>query len=185
MTLCELAHNCKKCELSKSRTSIVLFSGSETASIMLIGEAPGADEDKIGLPFVGRAGKFLTSMLEDAGFNREKDLYITNIVKCRPPNNRKPKGVEVEACAPYLAAQIEAVRPKVIVLVGSSALEAFIREKTTITNARGKIFEYGDGIKLVPIFHPSYLLRNHSKEPDKPRALTILGLKNIKELLKN
>lgn len=185
MPLLELPNNCKKCELSKARTNIVFFSGSENAKIMLIGEAPGADEDETGLPFVGRAGKFLTQMLVEAGIEREKDLYITNVVKCRPPNNRKPKRNEVEACAPYLAAQIEAVKPEVIVLVGSSALEAFVEEKITITNARGKVFEHKGGIKLVPIFHPSYLLRNHSKEPDKPRALTLLDLKNIKELLKN
>ncbi len=99
--------DCKACKLSETRNNIVFFGGNESARVMLIGEAPGADEDAVGLPFVGRAGKFLTKLLEEAGFDREKDLYITNIVKCRPPNNRKPEPNEISACAPFLEKQIK------------------------------------------------------------------------------
>ena len=177
--------NCKACKLSETRNNIVFFGGSENARIMLIGEAPGADEDMAGLPFVGRAGKFLTKLLEEAGIERAKDLYITNIVKCRPPNNRKPEADEITACSCHLETQINNIKPKAIVLVGSVALSYFIKDKKlTITKARGQIFERGE-IKLIPIFHPSYLLRNHNEDPNSPRGLTRSDLEMVKELLKN
>ena len=180
--------DCKACKLAKTRNSIVLFGGNKNARVMLIGEAPGAEEDAAGLPFVGRAGKFLTKLLEEAGFERKEDggdLYITNIAKCRPPNNRKPEAAEIAACAPILEKQIKEVKPEIVILVGSVAMSYFLKDKKlTISKARGQIFER-DGIKLIPVFHPSYLLRNHRETLDSPRGLTRSDLKMVKELLKN
>ncbi|MCD8024578.1 MAG: uracil-DNA glycosylase [Candidatus Gastranaerophilales bacterium] len=176
-------NNCTKCDLFRTRNNIVFSDGSRNAKIMLIGEAPGADEDKIGIPFVGRAGKLLNEFLVQAGLNRKEHLYIANTVKCRPPENRKPLPAEKIACAGNLKAQIDIVKPKVIVLCGTTAMESFIKEKKlTITKARGRVFEYENGIKLVPIFHPSYLLRQHSTEPNSPRELMLKDLKMIKKM---
>ncbi len=176
--------NCTKCPLHAGRNKLVFSDGSINAKIMLIGEAPGADEDKSGLPFVGRAGKFLNELLEKAGIDRKKDLYIANTVKCRPPENRKPLPNEKIACEGNLFKQIEVVKPKVIILCGSTAVETFIKDKKlTITKIRGQVFEYKNGIKLVPIFHPSYLLRKHSIEPDAPRMLTLKDLEMIKTMV--
>jgi len=174
--------NCTKCPLCAGRTNIVFSDGEVNAKIMLIGEAPGADEDKTGMPFVGRAGKLLNEFLEKAGLNRKKDIYIANTVKCRPPENRKPTKEEKIACAGNLFAQIEMVKPKVIILCGSTAMESFIDTKLTITKIRGQLFDYKNDIKLIPIFHPSFLLRKHSTEPDSPRSLTLGDLKRAKEV---
>ncbi len=179
----ESLNNCTNCSLYKERNNVVFSDGSENAKIMLIGEAPGADEDKSGIPFVGRAGKLLNEFLEKAGIERKKDIYIANTVKCRPPKNRKPLPCEKIACEGNLQKQIDIVKPKVIILCGSCAMESFIKDKKiTITKARGQVFEYKDGIKLVPVFHPSYLLRKHSLEPNSPRDLTLKDLKMIKEI---
>lgn len=179
----ESLKTCTNCSLHQGRSNIVFSDGSENAKIMLIGEAPGADEDKTGTPFVGRAGKLLNEFLEKAGIDRKKDLYIANTVKCRPPENRKPLPAEKIACQGNLKAQIDVVKPKVIILCGATAMESFITEKKlTITKARGQIFEYENGIKLVPVFHPSYLLRQHSTEPNSPRDLALRDLKMVKEL---
>ena len=176
-------NNCTNCSLHSSRSNIVFSDGSEDAKIILIGEAPGEMEDKTGTPFVGRAGKLLNELLAKAGIDRKKDLYIINTVKCRPPKNRKPTKEEKKACLKNLNTQIETVNPRVIVLCGSTAMESFIEnKKITITKARGEIFKYKNGIKLVPIFHPSFLLRKHSTEPNSPRDLTIRDLIKIKEL---
>lgn len=178
--------NCQKCCLTKTCNKFVYYSGNPKAKAILVGEAPGAEEDKAGIPFVGRAGKFLTKMLTEAGIDRDKDLYVTNIVKCRPPNNRKPAKEEIAACKPHLEKQLKEISPEMIILVGAVALSFFVKEKITITNARGKVFDYnydGKNIKLIPIFHPSFLLRNHSEKPGSPRDLTKNDLKFIKELL--
>jgi len=178
---------CEKCELSKTRTKTVFSDGCNNAPIMFIGEAPGKNEDETGLPFIGRAGQLLRKYLFETGYKQE-DFYIANTVKCRPPENRKPFNKEKEACYPYLEKQIELVNPKIIVLVGSTAMESFIKEKTTITKARGKIFEkkiLGASRKFIPIFHPSYLLRYHSIEPESPRYLFKEDLIYIKSLIKN
>lgn len=176
-------NSCTKCELCKERNNIVFSDGNEHAKIMLIGEAPGADEDKQGVPFVGRAGKLLNEFLEKAGINRPNDIYIANTVKCRPPENRKPTSEEKTACEGNLQKQIDVVQPKVIVLCGATAMESFIKDKKlTITHARGQVFEYKNGIKLVPVFHPSYLLRQHSLEVNSPRDLMLKDLKMIKEM---
>lgn len=175
--------NCTKCPLCESRNNIVFSDGNTNAPIMLIGEAPGADEDKTGIPFVGRAGKLLNEFLSKAGLNRETDIYIANTVKCRPPENRKPTDTEKLACAGNLKAQINVVKPKVIILCGGTAMESFLKDKKlTISKARGKVFEYNNNIKLVPIFHPSYLLRQHSTEPNSPRGLMLQDLKMIKSI---
>lgn len=150
---------------------------------MLIGEAPGADEDKTGIPFVGRAGKLLNEFLIKAGLDRKKDLYIANTVKCRPPENRKPTKEEKIACEDNLKKQIDMVKPKVIILCGATAMESFIKDKKlTISKARGQVFDL-NGIKLVPIFHPSYLLRQHSMQKGSPRDLMLEDLKMVKALV--
>lgn len=179
----EKLKNCTKCPLHCTRTNVVISDGSVSADIMLIGEAPGADEDKTGIPFVGRAGKLLNEFLLKAGLDRKKDLYIANTVKCRPPENRKPTKEEKIACEDNLKKQIDMVKPKVIILCGATAMESFIKDKKlTISKARGQIFDL-NGIKLVPIFHPSYLLRQHSMQKGSPRDLMLEDLKMVKALV--
>lgn len=179
----EKLKNCTKCPLHCTRTNVVISDGSVFADIMLIGEAPGADEDKTGIPFVGRAGKLLNEFLIKAGLDRKKDLYIANTVKCRPPENRKPTKEEKIACEDNLKKQIDMVKPKVIILCGATAMESFIKDKKlTISKARGQVFDL-NGIKLVPIFHPSYLLRQHSIQKGSPRDLMLEDLKMVKALV--
>ncbi len=182
----EQLKNCTKCPLHLTRNNVVISDGSINADIMLIGEAPGADEDKTGIPFVGRAGKLLNEFLAKAGIKRENDLYIANTVKCRPPGNRKPTKEEKIACGDNLKKQINMVKPKVIILCGATAMESFIFDKKlTISKARGQVFNYDEdkNIKLVPIFHPSYLLRQHSNAEGSPRDLMLKDLKMVKELV--
>ena len=178
------ALECKNCELFKTRNKIVFSDGCENAPIMFIGEAPGQNEDETGIPFIGRAGQLLRKFLFEVGIKQD-DIYIANTIKCRPPKNRKPTSKEKSACKHFLDKQIELINPKIIVLVGSTALECFITDKKlTITKARGKIFEI-DNRKFIPIFHPSYLLRYHSTEENSPRDLFKKDLIFIKnEVLK-
>ena len=179
----EKLKNCTKCPLHCTRTNVVISDGSVSADIMLIGEAPGADEDKTGIPFVGRAGKLLNEFLIKAGLDRKKDLYIANTVKCRPPENRKPTKEEKIACEDNLKKQIDMVKPKVIILCVATAMESFIKDKKlTISKARGQVFDL-NGIKLVPIFHPSYLLRQHSIQKGSPRDLMLEDLRMVKALV--
>lgn len=176
---------CNSCSLCEKRNRIVFSDGCEFAPVMFIGEAPGKNEDETGIPFIGRAGQLLRKFLFETGYSGN-DFYIANTVKCRPPENRKPTNTEKEACYKYLEKQIEFIDPKIIVLVGSTAMESFIDEKTTITKARGKIFEKeiaGKQRKFFPIFHPSYLLRYHSLEIGSPRYLFKSDLINIKEII--
>ena len=175
--------NCQKCDLCKTRTNIVFSDGMSNAPIMLIGEAPGADEDASGIPFVGRAGKYLTELIREAGLSRENDFYICNTVKCRPPENREPAIEEQEACSKYLEAQINIVRPKLIVLCGSVAAKEFLGKNLKITQARGKKYTIAGKIPATVILHPSYLLRNHSEEVNSPRWLTKQDLLNIKKFI--
>ena len=182
------ALKCAACALCATRENIVFSDGSQNAKIMLIGEAPGADEDKQGKPFVGRAGKLLNEFLKLAGIDRQKDLYIANTLKCRPPNNRKPLPQEKKACERFLIEQIKCVKPKVIVLCGATSMESFLDKKLKITANRGKVFENVqgfEGIKFVPILHPSYLLRKHSMDEGSPRMLTLEDLKFIKKTALN
>lgn len=178
---------CKACELHKTRHNVVFSDGNpETATIILIGEAPGENEDLQGKPFVGRAGKLLNEFLAKAGISRENDLYIINTVKCRPPKNRVPTDAEKEACREVMLSQIEIVNPKLILLCGATASKSFINDKKmTITKIRGEIFEIdirSKKYKAMPIFHPSYLLRNHSLEPNSPRDLMLKDLRAAKTL---
>ena len=153
---------CNKCKLCSSRHNVVIEDGTRHAKIMLIGEGPGADEDAKGIPFVGKAGKLMNMALAGLGIKRE-DLYIANIVKCRPPQNRNPEKDEAEACKEFLEAQIKMVNPKIIVLLGSVALKNILGEEYGITNSRGKWIEK-DGIKYMPTFHPAALLRDEDKK---------------------
>lgn len=175
--------DCKNCELGLTRNNVVFSDGNpETAKAILIGEAPGENEDLTGTPFVGRAGKLLNEFLEKAGINREKDLYIINTVKCRPPKNRVPTDEEKNKCANYLYKQIKIVNPKILIFCGATALQSFYKDKIQISKIRGRWLEVdvdGDKYKSIAIFHPSYLLRNHSLEKGKPRALMLEDLELI------
>ena len=179
---------CMMCELSKTRDRVVFGSGNFLSDIVLIGEAPGAEEDASGLPFVGRAGKLLTQLLEQAGLDRNKDLYIINTVKCRPPENRVPSDLEKSLCEDYLLSQLAIINPKVIILCGATACQTFFYKpfwkKSKISDLRGDFFESQE-IQFVPVFHPSYLLRQHSLEKNSPRMLTVQDFVNIKEYVKN
>lgn len=178
---------CKACELHQTRHNVVFSDGNpDTAKIVLIGEAPGENEDLQGKPFVGRAGKLLNEFLIQAGLSREDDLYIVNTVKCRPPKNRVPTPKEKEACRHILMSQIEIVAPKIILLCGATALQSFVTTKTPISKIRGEIFQIEVNSKkfdAMPIFHPSYLLRNHSKEPNSPRGLMLADLLKAKNII--
>ena len=149
---------CQKCGLYKTRTLPVIGQGSHGAKIMFIGEAPGATEDKTGVPFCGRAGQILNLLLESVGIKRE-DVYIANILKCRPPDNRPPAPDEILACRDNLRRQIDIVKPKVICTLGKFASQTLLNTDTPISALRGK-FGYYNGIKVMPTFHPAYLLRN-------------------------
>lgn len=154
---------CTLCKLCKSRTNIAFGSGSPTAGLVVVGEGPGEEEDKQGKPFVGRAGQLLTKMLESVGFDRERDCYICNVVKCRPERNRNPEPDEVAACNPFLLAQLDTVSPKVILALGNFAAQTLLGTKEGITRLRGRTYDYR-AIVLVPTFHPAFLLRNPGPE---------------------
>ena len=151
---------CQRCELSKARTQTVPGEGPENAEIMFIGEAPGFHEDRQGRPFVGAAGKFLEELLASIGLTRE-EVYICNVVKCRPPENRNPLPQELAACQDYLAQQLEIINPKVICCLGKFACFLLLNQDLPITKLRGRFQNYR-GIKVMPTFHPAYLLRNLS-----------------------
>lgn len=178
-----VCESCYKCELGKTRKNIVFSDGNVNAKILLIGEAPGADEDATGTPFVGRAGKFLTKLMEDCGYSRKDDFYICNTVKCRPPENRVPEDEEKKCCENYLLEQIKIVNPKVIVLCGATSAKSFLGKKIKITETRGKWFKLFNDIDTTVILHPSFLLRKHSEDEGSPRWLTKQDLCKIKEYL--
>jgi uracil-DNA glycosylase len=150
--------DCQRCKLAKTRNSIVFGSGNPKASLMFIGEAPGADEDAQGLPFVGRAGQLLTKIIEAIEMRRE-EVYICNIIKCRPPQNRNPEPDEIGSCEPFLFRQIAAIKPKVICALGTYGAQTLLRTKEPISRLRGYFIDYR-GSKLMATFHPAYLLRN-------------------------
>jgi len=179
-----IAEKCTKCSLAKGRTKVVFGNGPVPCDLMLIGEAPGADEDLQGLPFVGRAGQLLTQILASVNIKRPDNIYIANTVKCRPPDNRAPLAAEQEACAPYLEAQIKYVKPKIILLAGAPAIKAILKTDEPITQLRGKWLKLaGTDISVMPIFHPAYLLRNPSKEKGKPKWLTWQDMQEVKNAL--
>jgi uracil-DNA glycosylase len=151
-------NDCQRCKLAPSRKNLVFGSGNPKAKLMFVGEAPGADEDEQGLPFVGRAGQLLTRIIEAIELRRE-DVFICNILKCRPPGNRNPEPDEIAACEGFLFRQIEAVKPRVIVALGAFGAQTLLRTTEAIGRLRGKLIDYR-GIKLMATFHPAYLLRN-------------------------
>lgn len=151
--------NCQRCKLHKGRHHIVFGTGNEKAKLVFVGEAPGYDEDMQGKPFVGKAGQLLTKIIEAIGLTRQ-DVYITNVVKCRPPGNRNPELDEISACNPFLAQQLEAIKPKLICALGTFAAQTLLKTKAPISKLRGKFYPYHKDIKLMATFHPAYLLRN-------------------------
>ena len=168
------------CNLSNSKNKIVVSRGNPLAKLMIIGEAPGAKEEELGEPFVGRSGKLLDKLLQNAGIDINQDVYFCNVVKCRPPQNRRPTKAEIQENLPWLYQQIKLVNPRVIVLVGATALEAILKIKTRISILRGKWIDWEDRL-VMPVFHPSYLLRNPSKEEGTPMSFTKSDFLKIKE----
>jgi uracil-DNA glycosylase family 4 len=160
-TIAAQVRACEKCGLCRGRTNAVPGEGAADADLMWIGEGPGADEDRLGRPFVGRSGQLLTRMIRSMGMSREQ-VFIGNVVKCRPPNNRAPLPDEIETCLPYLERQIALIRPRVIVLLGASALHALVSPGASITRMRGQWLKRGDAM-VMPTFHPAALLRDPSK----------------------
>jgi uracil-DNA glycosylase len=155
--------DCTRCKLhTLGRKQIVFGVGNPQADLMFVGEAPGADEDIQGVPFVGRAGQLLTKIIEAIGLKRE-DVYIANVIKCRPPQNRNPEPDEVETCEPFLFQQIDVIKPKVIIALGTFAARTLLRTLDPISRLRGRVYQYR-GAKLIPTFHPAYLLRNPSSK---------------------
>lgn len=171
---------CHKCPLGQTRTNSVFADGVPNSKLMLIGEAPGYNEDMQGKPFVGRAGQLLDKIFESVGLSREKDIYICNTLKCRPPENRDPLPDEKAACRAYLDEQIAILKPRIILLCGKVALTSFLPNVTGITKVRGQWFDGPYGSKMMPIFHPSYLLRNPIARPGSPKALMWDDIREIK-----
>ncbi len=207
---------CRRCGLAATREQVVVGRGNPNARLLLVGEAPGAEEEACGQPFVGRSGRLLEAMLAAAGLSSERDLYIANVIKCRPPGNRKPSRAEIESCRPWLERQIALVRPQLVLLVGATALEALLGIKGGITRLRGQWLHLeasqgpdqpsliqavqgkraqsprspirwpdkgGGSIALMPLLHPSYLLRNPSETEGSPRWLTRADLVAVRQRL--
>ena len=178
----EACKNCTRCKLHVTRTNTVFGEGVVNNKIMLIGEAPGFWEDQKGRPFVGKAGILLDKILASQGFFRDKNIYICNTIKCRPPENRDPETEEKQACREFLDTQINIMRPKIILVCGKVALESMFGEKLSITRVRGKWFDGPYGSKMMPIFHPSYLLRNDSRQKGSPKWLMWQDIQEIKRV---
>jgi DNA polymerase len=171
--------DCTRCKLHRlGRRQIVFGVGNPDAELMFVGEAPGGDEDIQGIPFVGRAGQLLTKIIEAIGLKRE-DVYIANVIKCRPPQNRNPEQDEVDTCEPFLFQQVDIIKPKVIVALGTFAARALLRTVDPISRLRGRVYAYR-GAKLVPTFHPAYLLRNPASKRDVWEDMKV-----VRELLKS
>ena len=169
---------CEKCRLSKSRTQVVYGVGNPSADLMFIGEAPGRDEDIQGEPFVGRAGQLLTDIIKAMKLSRD-DVYIANVIKCRPPENRNPEPDELDECRPYIRQQVEIIQPKVIVTLGRFALQSLTEKAFAISSVRGQWLDY-NGVKVMPTYHPAYLLRNPAAKKevwaDMKKVIAELGL---------
>jgi uracil-DNA glycosylase family 4 len=172
--LADTANACTKCPLAQTRTQVVFGVGSTSADLVFVGEGPGAEEDRQGIPFVGRAGQLLTRLIEGIGLTRD-DVYICNVVKCRPPGNRDPLPVEIDACRPYLEAQLEFLSPRVVVTLGNFATRLLLDTKDGITKLRGREFPYrGDRAVLIPTLHPAAVLRNGGTALAQARADFVL-----------
>ena len=168
--LAQHCNGCHRCDLGATRTHAVVGRGNPQAPIMIIGEGPGQNEDETGLPFVGKAGQLLEKILESVKLDTEQDVYICNVVKCRPPGNRVPTPDEIATCKPYLLEQIRLVDPKIILLTGATAVKGVTGDKRGITKIRGTWMEW-EGRLCMPILHPAYLLRNPSREQGSPKWL--------------
>jgi uracil-DNA glycosylase family 4 len=171
--------DCARCKLAPHRTQIVFGVGNPQARLMFVGEGPGQDEDRQGEPFVGRAGKLLTEIITKGMRLAREDVYIANVVKCRPPRNRNPEPDEVDACEPFLLRQIQLIEPEVLVALGKFAAQTLLRTKTPITRLRGTWHDY-HGIRVMPTFHPAYLLRNPGDKrlvwEDVKQVMGVLGI---------
>jgi len=170
---------CTLCPLHETRTNVVFGEGSPMADVLFVGEGPGEAEDRTGRPFVGPAGQKLDEVLSSVGIERS-DVYITNIVKCRPPGNRVPGKDEMECCFPYLEAQIALIQPSLIVTLGNTSTQWLLPETPGITKSRGTFLTWRGGIQLLPMFHPSYLLRYPSREKGSPKYLTWQDIQHVK-----
>jgi len=168
--------DCTRCKLHQGRTTLVFGVGRPDAELMFVGEAPGRDEDQQGEPFVGPAGQLLTKIIEAIGLTRDQ-VYIANVIKCRPPQNRNPELDEVQTCAPFLFQQLDVIRPRVVVALGAFAVRTLLRSEQSISRLRGQVFDYR-GAKLVPTFHPAFLLRS----PDRKRDVW-QDMKKVRALL--
>lgn len=178
----EKCAQCHKCALGATRTKSVFSAGIPNHKLMLIGEAPGYWEDQKGEPFVGKAGQLLDKIFASVGLSRQNDVYICNTLKCRPPDNRNPLPEEKTACREYLDIQVGALQPKIILLCGNIAVQSFLEGAKGITKVRGQWFDGPYGAKMMPIFHPSYLLRNDSREKGSPKWLMWQDIQEIKRV---
>ena len=169
--------DCKRCELYKTRRNLVFGEGNPEASLMFVGEAPGEEEDKQGRPFVGQAGKLLTRLIESIGMTRD-EVYIANVLKCRPPGNRNPKEEEIEACSPFLFKQIEIIQPKIICALGAFAAKVLVGGNIQVSKVRGRLVKGINGWNIFPTYHPAYLLRN-----TRQKKVAIEDFLKLKELL--
>ncbi|MBN2328025.1 MAG: uracil-DNA glycosylase [Candidatus Omnitrophica bacterium] len=172
---------CTRCRLCEKRNKMVFGAGNPEAELVFVGEGPGGDEDRQGIPFVGAAGKLLTDMIEKGMKISRKDVYICNVVKCRPPGNRNPELDEIATCEPFLIQQLEIIRPKVIIALGKFAAQTLLRVTTPISRMRGEWREY-HGIKLMPTFHPSYIL--HIGNPERQRDEKMKIWEDLKKVMK-
>jgi uracil-DNA glycosylase len=186
--LATTCRSCTKCVLHETRTNVVVGSGPVPCDIMIIGEGPGEQEDLQALPFVGKSGQLLTKILESVSIDRNSQVFIGNTVKCRPPKNRTPLPSEIEACKPYLIRQIQLVKPKILLLLGSPALKTILEENLPISQVRGQWYKatvnyMEEPLYIMTLFHPSYLLRNQSKEKGSPKWLTWQDIQEVKTAL--
>jgi uracil-DNA glycosylase len=172
--------DCKRCKLHRTRRTIVFGEGNEKATLMLIGEGPGYDEDVQGRPFVGKAGQLLTKILQSINLPRE-EVYIANIIKCRPPQNRNPEPDEIESCHPFLMKQINVIQPKIICALGTFSAQTLLKTDVKISALRGKFYDL-EGIKVIPTYHPAFLLRNPERKrevwEDMKKIVELMGLGN-------
>jgi len=181
-TLTRHCRSCQRCGLAAGRTNVVVSRGNPDAHIMIVGEGPGQQEDEQGLPFVGKSGQLLEKILAAVRLDTEKDVYICNVVKCRPPSNRTPTAEESNACKGYLLEQIRLVDPKIILMTGATAMKGLTGEKRGITKVRGQWMEW-EGRLCMPIFHPAYLLRNQSRQKGSPKWLMWQDIQTVRAKL--
>jgi len=180
--IAEKIKSCEKCPLFSTRHNTVPGEGNDKSPVMFIGEAPGEVEDLHGKPFIGKAGQLFSKILQSVKIKRE-DVFITNMLKCRPPGNRNPSKSEIELCLPYLESQIALINPRIIVTLGNIPTKYLLNSQEGITKVRGRWFDWIGGIKIFPMFHPSYLLRHEETTPGSPKELTWKDIKELKKAL--